>query len=189
MKGVGLCSDSKQCTFCGAKLEMTRKNLDWVYDDTNTTVNRPTTVYSCLSCNVDFVIAGSHRDDSGWRPMHLPIRDFAKYPPRIRRYANLYTYHDPSIVRPDFPKKVVTASIRKDVERNAAASGQGTRDRTDPGIKRARTPRRSCEVCEFWNPTKKFCGIHFRSTQPDDSCKRFKRNFIKIYPGGGVSPR
>lgn len=185
VKGVLLCSESKQCSLCGSKLKMGRKNLEWIYDLKKTRISRPTTVYACESCNVDHVIRGTHVDDSGWESMRLPLRDLKKNPPRKNLNSGVRTYREP------------TLTVSKASTQARPYGTNATRDRLLSPVhnqeaavgKQRKKSKRSCELCEFWQPNRKFCGLVYRTTAPDHLCKRFKRNFVKIYPGGGVSPR
>lgn len=186
MKGVFLCSPAKQCNYCGSKLEMKRKQVDWVYEDVGTRIARPTTVFTCEHCLADFVVRGDHVDDSGWRKLRVLLRDERRDPPRVHS-SQVHTYYEPT-VKKSAPGRLQHEESQPHRQPSVRKPNQPS-SRPDEPIRAARSPFRSCEVCEFWHPERQMCSIHVRTTRADQWCKRFKRNWVTIYPGGGVSPK
>lgn len=191
MKGVFLCTQSKQCNYCGAKLEMKRKEIEWVEQGFDRRISRPTTVFTCRHCSADYMIRGDHIDSSGWRELRVLLRDDSVDPPHGRS-SEVHTYYDPSVKRQE-PKPSTSGPVRQENGLPVGPRDQVSprRSKTEPKdpVQIARSPKRSCGVCEFWNPRDERCAIYSRKTKPGQWCKRFRRNWITVYKGGGMSPR
>ncbi|GIO15368.1 hypothetical protein J19TS2_49230 [Cohnella xylanilytica] len=57
-------------------------------------------------------------------------------------------------------------------------------ERKKYGIKEG-NGKRVCEKCDYYNGGR--CAIHFIRTSPNDTCKRFKHYYKRVYYGGRMS--
>ena len=56
--------------------------------------------------------------------------------------------------------------------------------------KKRKVSKRLCQDCDNYIVHQNYCRVHLKKlTRFDFYCKRFTKVFVKIYPGGGLSPR
>ncbi|MDR7074176.1 hypothetical protein J2X07_003171 [Fictibacillus barbaricus] len=56
------------------------------------------------------------------------------------------------------------------------------------GIKISESDRKCCRVCFYYNDVN-LCSKHFLKIKKYNICDHYKRNQIKVYRGGSVSPK